>query len=96
MPDNAKLDDIPQNTKIGQLIAKIVDRNKEIEQTKLALEKIYNKEGPNIKKALEEIKGLEEIGLYNFDQFGNVKPGERENAEKDDMDFFEQQKALKV
>jgi hypothetical protein len=38
---------------------------------------------------LKEINGLEEIGLYNFDQFGNVKPNSREKGDKDDMDYFE-------
>ena len=38
MPENPKIDEFPANTKIGALVSKMVERNKEIESTKLAMQ----------------------------------------------------------
>ena len=93
MPEDMTLEEIPQSTKIGQLVAKIIERNKEIEKTKLELQNIYAKEGPNIKQKIDQM-GLEELSLYNFDKYGGQP---RDKEKKDDYgDYFEQQRALKV
>lgn len=39
---------------------------------------------------MEMLQGIEEISLYNFDKFGNIKPGSRERHEDEPLDFFEQ------
>lgn len=59
----------------------------------MELQHIYNKEGPNIKKQIDQM-GLEEISLYNFDKYGG-KPNS-EATKHDAVDWFEQQKAMKV
>jgi hypothetical protein len=96
IPENSKIEDIPINTKIGTLVNKVIERNAEIERTKLAVQEIYSTEGPKIRTALEKLAGIEEISLYNFDKFGNLKPDSREGSKDEDQDFFERQKALKV
>jgi hypothetical protein len=37
IPENSKIEDIPLNTKIGTLVNKVIERNAEIERTKLAV-----------------------------------------------------------
>jgi hypothetical protein len=55
LPDDPVIEDIPQTSRIGTLVNKIVLRNKEIEKAKLALQDIYDKEGKNIKNAMEQL-----------------------------------------
>jgi len=94
LPENAKLEDIPANSKVNALVNKIIERNKEIEQAKLAMEEIYRKEQHAIRQQLA-MSGLEEISLYNFDKFGQMKPDNLDDK-NNQMDYFEQQKALRV
>ena len=35
------------------------------------------------------LQGIEEISLYNFDKFGNIKPDSRDGKDDEDQDFFE-------
>lgn len=65
MPEDVKPEEIPPDSKIGKLVAKIVERNREIEKTKQALQDIYREEADNIKHKMNQM-GLEELGLYNF------------------------------
>jgi hypothetical protein len=51
------------------------------------MEDIYRKEQAQIRRQLA-MSGLEEISLYNLDQFGNLKPDDR-NDNTNQMDFFE-------
>lgn len=76
LPENVELKDIPANSRVNQLVSKIVERNKEIETAKLAMEEIYRKEQAAIRQQLA-LSGLEEISLYNLDKFGNLKPDPR-------------------
>jgi len=83
-----------KQSRLGRLVYKIKQRNKELEAQRRVAENIITSESKNIGDHLRKLSGLDDLGLYNFDKFGNVKkPPKEESIEEDN---FQMQKELKV
>ena len=63
--------DLPENSKIGQLVRKLVERQKEVEDQQKNIEKIYAEEKVNIGKRIDALDGLSDFGKEAFEAFGN-------------------------
>ena len=70
--ENAKIEDIPEDSKIGKLINMIVERNKEILHAGKHAESLYDSKNTSMKDQLNLLDGLKEITQYNFDEDGKL------------------------
>ena len=71
--EQAKAEDIPEDSKVGQLIKKMIERHKEIQEQGKHINNLYDGKNATLKEQLEMLNGIKEYTQYNFDEHGNLK-----------------------
>ena len=62
--------DLPESSKIGVLVNKLIERQKELEAQQANLEKIYKDEQANVSARVAALEGLLDIGKEEHEAFG--------------------------
>ena len=94
-PENSKAASFPEDSKVGQLFDKILERQIEIDKQKKQIMSIMDSENASLKSQAAKMGALAQLAEQNAQDFGKVD--EQEGHEKAiTEDFYQQQKEFKV
>ena len=89
--------DFPEDSKIGKMVGMLIERQKEIEAQRRALEQAYSSSTSELREDLDALQGVQNLGKEMHELFGRPddQRGERK-AGDDAFDFNEKMKELRI
>ena len=94
-PDQV-LDQMPEESKVGQLVKKMVDRQKKQEEEAQALQTIYSDHKQQVQDDLNAYAEYQNLGEELNEMFGNPENERKVNKPEHQQDIYEKMKELKV